>query len=166
MMVKGAVLGGPSLDFIRNHAPCTMLQEMPFGPGKVVHYENSAEQVDSFVSRLRRKRWFGFAELEIRVLRELWKKLEKFTPLFYNSFIPDEAILEHKKEYLERTKRTGVQNYKLCRRLAGKKTLLYAPLLEWYLDHGLEITAVHRAIDYRREKIFTWFGNREQAQRR
>ena len=35
-----------------------------------------------------------------------------------------------------------------------------------YLDHGLEITAVHRTIDYRREKIFTWFVNREQAQRR
>ncbi|CAH3174241.1 unnamed protein product, partial [Porites lobata] len=50
-------------------------------------------------------------------------------------------------EYLERTKRTGVQNYKLCRRLAGKKTLLYAPLVEWYLDHGLEITASRRKGD-------------------
>ena len=146
--------------------PSTMLQEMPFGPGKVVHYENSAEEFDRFVSRLRRKRWFGFVELEIKVLRDLWKKLEKFPPLFYNSFIPDEAIVEHKKEYLERTKRTGVQEYKLCRWLAGKKTLLYAPLLESYLDHGREITVVHRTIDYRREEIFTWFVNREQAQRR
>ena len=195
MMLKGAVVGGSSLDFIRKHGAgkttkrshryknartcqqvlgydanalylSTMLQEMPFGPGKLVHYENSAEEVDRSVSRLRRKRWFGFAELEIRVLWELWKKLEKILPLFYNSFIPEEAILEEKKEFLERTKRTGVQNYKLCRRLAGKKTLLYASLMEWYLDHGLEITAVHRTIDYRREKIFTWFVNREEAQRR
>lgn len=195
MMLKGAVVGGSSLDFIRKHGAgkttkrshryknartcqqvlgydanalylSTMLQEMPFGPGKLVHYENSAEEVDRSVSRLRRKRWFGFAELEIRVLWELWKKFEKILPLFYNSFISEEAILEHKKEFLERTKRTGVQNYKLCRRLAGKKTLLYASLMEWYLDHGLEITAVHRTIDYRREKIFTWFVNREEAQRR
>ena len=195
MMLKGAVVGGPSLDFIRKHGagkttirshkyknarmcqqilgydanalyPSTILQEMPFGPEKVVHYENSAEEVDRSVSRLRRKRWFGFAELDIRVLRELWKKLEKISPLFYNSFTPEEAILEDKKEYLERTKRTGVQNCKLCRRLAGKKTLLYAPLMEWYVDHGLEITAVHRTIDYTREKTFTWFVNREQAQRR
>ena len=114
MMLKGAVVGGPSLDFIRKHGagkttirshkyknartcqqvlgydanalyPSTMLQEMPFGPGKVVHYENSAEEVDRSVSRLRRKRWFGLAELEIRVLRELWKKLEKILPLLYNS---------------------------------------------------------------------------------
>ena len=111
MMLKGAVVGGPSLDFIRKHGagkttirshkyknarmcqqilgydanalyPSTMLQEMPFGPEKVVHYENSAEEVDRSVSRLRRKRWFGFAELEIRVLRELWKKLEKFRLCF------------------------------------------------------------------------------------
>ena len=66
-----------------------------------------------------------------------------------------QQLLLHKREYLERTKRTGVQNYMHCRRLAGKKTLLYAPLMEWYLDHDLEITAVHRTIDYRREKIFT-----------
>ena len=106
MMLKGAVVGGTSLDFIRKHGvgkttirshkyknartcqqvlgydanslyPSTTLQEMPFAPGKVVHYENSAEEVDRSVSRLRRKRWFGFAELEIRVLRELWKILEK-----------------------------------------------------------------------------------------
>lgn len=59
-----------------------MLQEMPCGPGKVVYYEIPAEEDDRLVSRLREKIWFGFAQVDIRVLRELWEKCEEFPPLF------------------------------------------------------------------------------------
>lgn len=104
--------------------------------------------------------------MDIRVLRELWEKCEEFLPLFYDSCIPSEVIPKHMKEYFEGTKRTRLQNDKLCWRLAEMKILLYAPLLGWYLDHGLEITAVHRTIDYRREKIFTWFVNKVTENRR
>ena len=91
-MLKGAVMGGPSLVFTRKHEagktvigshryenartcqrvlgydanalyPSTMLQEMPCGPGKVVHYENLAEQVDGSVSWNR----------DIRVPKEQWE---------------------------------------------------------------------------------------------
>ena len=40
-----------------------------------------------------------------------------------------------------------METKKLVGSLAAKRILLYAPLLEWYLDHG--------AIEPR--KIFTWF---------
>lgn len=82
----------------------------------------------------------GSAEVDIHVPRELWTKFEEFLPLFYNSCIPFKAIPVHMKEYLQRTKRAGIQNETLCERLTGKEILLYAPLLEWYLEHGLEIT--------------------------
>ena len=39
---------------------------MPCGPGKVVHYESTAEEVDTLVSRLRRKMLFGFAEVDFK----------------------------------------------------------------------------------------------------
>lgn len=71
-------------------------------------------------------------------------------------------------DYQERTGCTDSKAKKLCRWLAGEKLLVYAPLLEWYLDHGLEITAVYQTIDYQPRKIFTWFVNEvteEQAQR-
>ena len=35
--------------------------------------------------------------------------------------------------------------------------LIYAPLLQWYLNCGLKITAVYRTINYIPKKIFTWF---------
>ena len=41
--------------------------------------------------------------------------------------------------------------------LKAKKVLLCAPLLEWYHDHGLQITAVYRTIDYIPQRIFNWF---------
>ena len=96
-IVKGAVVGGPSLAFTRKYEggktairsreyenartcqrmldydantlkPSTMLQEMSCGPGKVVHYEHPAEDGDRLVSRLREKMWFGFAQVDIRDL--------------------------------------------------------------------------------------------------
>ena len=44
-----------------------------------------------------------------------------------------------------------------------KKVLLYAPLLEWYYEHGLQITAVHRTIDYIPKKLFDSANMRRQG---
>ena len=120
-MLKGAVVGGPSLVFTRKHEagktavrshryvnaltcqrvlgyvantlyPSTILQEMPCGPGKVVHYESTAEEVDRLVSWLRRKMWFGFAEVDIKSSKGAVGKFEEFPPLFY-------TVLFHKRRF-------------------------------------------------------------------
>ena len=41
--------------------------------------------------------------------------------------------------------------------MSAKKILLYAPLLGWYLNRGLNLTAVYRTIDYDPREIFSWF---------
>jgi len=41
--------------------------------------------------------------------------------------------------------------------LEARWTLVYAPLLLWYVDHGAKIKRVYRTIDYERGKPFTWF---------
>ena len=46
---------------------------------------------------------------------------------------------------------------KLLGVLKAQKVLLYPPLFKWYHEHGLEITAVHRTIDYYPQKLFDWF---------
>ena len=109
---------------------------------------------------------FGFAEVDFKSPKGAVGKFEEFPPLFYDSLFSQEAIPEHMKEYLEPTKRIVLQYYKICGWLAGEKTLFYALLLEWYLDHGLKITAVHRTIGYRWEKIFTWLVNKVTENRR
>ena len=39
----------------------------------------------------------------------------------------------------------------------AKKILLYTPLIERYLQHGLRLTAVHQLIEYEPGMPFSWF---------
>jgi len=134
-MLKDAVVGGPSLVFTRKHEagktkirshkyedarfcqrvagydanalyPSTMFQEMPCGKEKVVFYPFPSEVVAEFENRLKTKQWFGFAEVDISVPKELWDKVEEFPPLFQNNIVPNKAIPENMKNYLRRTNRT------------------------------------------------------------
>ena len=195
-MLKDAVVGGPSLVFTRNHEvgktkirshkyedarlcqrelgydanalyPSTMLQDMPCGKEKIVVYSDPSECVADFEYRLRTKKWFGFAEVDISVPNELWDKFEEFPPLFQNNIVPNQAIPENMKNYLRRTNRTLLpRQKKLLGLLSAKRILLYAPLLEWYLHHGLKITAVYRTIDHKPPKIFPWFVHQVTENRR
>ena len=60
-------------------------------------------------------------------------------------------------DYLERTGRNRGDGKRLVGALSAKRLLVYAPLLQWYVNHGAVITKVYRTIDYRPERIFTWF---------
>ena len=104
------------------------------------------------------KRWFGFAEVDIEVPQDLWEKFEEFPPIFINQSVGEEGIPQHMKDYLTKSGRTATPNQKkLLGVFKEKKVLLYMPLLQWYIEHGLEITAVYRTIDYVPKKIFHWF---------
>ena len=63
------------------------------------------------------------------------------------------------KDYLAHSKRKPDQR-KLVGALSDQKILLHVPLLKWYLYHSLEITTVHRTIDYVPQKIFTFVVNK------
>ena len=61
-------------------------------------------------------------------------------------------------DYLQQSDRKRFpEQPKLLGVLSAKKILLYTPLLQWYLDNGLKLTAVYRSIDYEPRKIFSWF---------
>ena len=46
---------------------------------------------------------------------------------------------------------------KLLGVMKAKKILLYTPLIKWYLQHGLRLTAVHQLAEYELGKPFSWF---------
>ena len=184
-MLKGAVFGGPSLVFTRKHVagktrirfhkyelarivkrflgcdanslyPSTMSKEMRCGKEIVVHYEEPAQAAIDLIPRLWSKRWFGFAEVDIEVPRDLWETFEEFPPIFVNRSVGLEGVTQRMKDYLAKSNRTHFPDQKkLLGVLKTKKTLLYAPLLEWYFNHGLKITAVYRTIDYIPKKSST-----------
>ena len=209
-MLKGAVVGGPSLVFTRYHEAgktgirshqypdsklcenilgydanalylSTMLNHMPCGKEKVVHYTahsrehqtnnpdqanyldgvdgwQLAQEAADFTQRLKQKSWFGYAEVDIEIPEHLHQKFEEMCPFFHKKAVPAKAVPEHMKKYLKATGRKAVEsNKKLLGTLSAEKILLYEPLLQWYINHGAEIKRVYRTIDYKPKKIFEWF---------
>ena len=195
-MLKAVVVGGPSLVFTRKHVagetrirshqyedarvcrrilgydanslyPSTMMKEMPCGPGYVKSYDNPEAYARVFPQFLWMEEWFGFAEVDIEVPEELWPEFEEFPPLFINRGVPDSAVPQHMHNYLQQSGRKRFpEQPKLLGVMSAKKILLYAPLLAWYLNRGLKLTAVYRTIDYEPREIFSWFVNEVANNRR
>ena len=195
-MLKAAVVGGPSLVFTRRHVagetrirshqyedarlcrrilgydanslyPSTMMKEMLCGPGYAKSYDNPEAYARVFPQFLWMEEWFGFTEVDIEVPEELWPEFEEFPPLFINRGVPDSAVPQHMHDYLQQSGRKRFpEQPKLLGVMSAKKILLYAPLLVWYLNRGLKLTAVYRTIDYEPREIFSWFVNEVANNRR
>ena len=132
------------------------MKEMPCGPGYVKSYDNPEAYARVFPQFLWMEEWFGFAEVDIEVPEELWPEFEEFPPLFINHGVPDSAVPQHMLDYLQQSGRKRFpEQSKLLGVMSAKKILLYAPLLAWYLNHGLKLTAVYRTIDYEPREIFS-----------
>ena len=185
-MLKEAVVGGPSLVFTRYHEVgktrirshqytgakmcqnilgydanalylSTMLRDMPCGKERVEHHDDDLVMPLELTQRLKQGSWFGFAEVDIEIPKRLHPKFEEMCPFFCNKVVPAEAVPEHMIKYLTKTGRNRGDGRKLVGALSAKRTLLYAPLLKWYVNHGAEITKVYRTINYTPKKIFPWF---------
>ena len=77
--------------------------------------------------------------------------------LFVVQEIPDRDILEEMYVYKEKTARKTVKGTKkLLGVMTTKKILLYTPLIEWYMQHGLRLTVVHQLIEYEPGMPFSW----------
>ena len=140
-MLKAAVVGGPSLVFTRKHVagqtrirfhkydlarivkrilgfdanshyPSTMAKNMPCGKETVVHYEDPVQAVKDLIPRMYSKRWFGFAEVDIEVPRDLWEEFEQFPPIFINQSIGAEGVLQHMKDHLAKSGRVAMPDQK------------------------------------------------------
>ena len=83
--------------------PSTMLGDMPCGKEVVVHWTQTPGNIEKFRSFLQQDKWFGFAEVDIEVPRELWEKFEEMPPLFFNKTVASEAVPQHMKDYLAQT---------------------------------------------------------------
>ena len=80
------------------------------------------------------------------------------SPLFVVQEILDCDIPEEMKIYKEKTGRKTVKGTKkLLGVMKTEKILLYTPLIEWYLQHHLRLTAVHQLIEYEPGMPFAWF---------
>ena len=134
--------------------------EMPVGKESLVVNRRPYEEkrIKKFCRSVLRGKVFGFAQVDIEVPEALYERFEEMAPLFVLKEILDEEIPEHMRRYKEETGRKTVKGTKkLCGVMKAGKILLYTPLIKWYLEHGLKITAIYQLIEYECGKPFEWF---------
>ena len=120
---------------------------MPCGKGSLVVNKKPYDQkrIAKFSRDVLKGKVFGFAQVDIEVPDELYDKFSEMSPLFVVQEIPDCSIPEEMRVYKEKTGRKTVKGTKkLLGVVKTKNILLYTPLIEWYLQHGLGLTAVHQ----------------------
>ena len=146
-------------------------QEMPCGKEKVFHCdpeakpEQSSEEKNEIIKNVLNDKLFGFFEVDIEVPEQKRKRFSEFCPLFVISEVPEDQIPQHMKDYKINTGRKMIKNNKkLLGVMKTEKILIYSPLLKWYLNHGLQVTKIHRYISYISGRPFKWFLKKFQVQ--
>ena len=140
-------------------------QEMPCGKEKVFHCD--PEEKNEIIQNVLNDKLFGFFEVDIEVPEQQRKRFSEFCPLFVISEVPEDQIPQHMKDYKINTGRKMIKNNKkLLGVMKTEKILIYSPLLKWYLNHGLQVTKIHRYISYISGRPFKWFPEEVSSARR
>ena len=140
-------------------------QEMPCGKEKV--FSSIPEERDKLIQNVLNDKLFGFFQVDIEVPEQLRDKFSEFSPLFILSEVPEDQIPQHMQDYKINTGRKKIKNNKkLLGVMKAEKILLYSPLLKWYLNHGLQVTKIHKYISYTSGRPFKWFPEEVSAARR
>ena len=140
-------------------------QEMHCGKKKVFHCD--PEEKDKLIQNVLNDKLFGFFQVEIEVPEQLRKHFSEFSPLFILDEVPEEQIPQHMKDYQINTGRKKIKNNKkLLGVMKAEKILIYSPLLKWYMNHGLQVTKIHRYISYTSSRPFAWFPEEVSSARR
>ena len=140
-------------------------QEMPCGKEKV--FQANPEEKDKLIQNVLNDKLFGFFQVDIEVPEQLLNKFSEFSPLFILSEVPEDQIPQQMQDYKINTGRKKIKNNKkLLGVMKAEKILLYSPLLKWYLNHGLQVTKIHKYISYTSGRPFKWFPEEVSGARR
>ncbi|EGZ11067.1 hypothetical protein PHYSODRAFT_337829 [Phytophthora sojae] len=108
--------------------------------------------------------------LYLWALEHLKPYFSEMTPIFKNTLIDcsDRSVIgQHMFEYNEERKQSRAKPArKLIGSYFGEKILIYAPLLKWYISHGMEITKTYSFIKASSHKAFAPFMEAVSSARR
>ena len=105
----------------------------------------------------------GALEVDIEVPDTHYNYFEEFSPLFVTSEIKVEDLSPEQRESLPEKLKSKVQ---LVPGMKAEKVLIDSSLLKWYMEHGLQVTKVHCAIEFQYAPIFNEFIDTRTEKRR
>jgi hypothetical protein len=82
----------------------------------------------------------------------------EFSPLFANTDIPFDKIGDHMQQHVIDKGLSQKPRRSLVGGMKAKRLLLGTPLLQWYINHGLQITAIYEVVEYNPLPCFREFG--------
>ena len=144
-------------------------QEMPCGKEPYIEVSNLRDPrvISDLCDKVLPGELFGFLQVDIHVPSELLEKLSEFFPLFIVDEVPEYQIRQHMKDYQERTgRKTIIGTKKLLGVTRATGILLYTPMLKWYLEHVLKVTAIDKYVKYESRKPFSWLPEDVSSTRR
>jgi len=109
---------------------------------------------------------FGLIQCDIHVPQHLQEYFSEMQPIFKNADIGKEHIGPFMRQYADKFNLMNQPRRTLIGSFVGKEILLTTPLLKWYLQKGLVVTAVHQVIEYRPEACFREFADNVSDARR
>lgn len=179
-LMKRNIAGGPSIIF--NRFAKRDLTTIRAGKAckKIIGYDANAlylwclgnvmpcgrltqeDAYDGIVDDILNDRAFGFLECDIRVPDHLREHFSEMCPIFKTIEIDpsDRTVIgDHMYEYNESrgASKSKLKSRKLIGSLFGKQILIYAPLLKWYLSHGLVITKTYSFVRAAAHRPFKQF---------
>ena len=93
--------------------------------------------------------FFGAVEVDINTPPHLRDKFSKMTLIFKNVEIERSEVSKHMQAFVEQHDIMTTPQRALIGSYKGDKILLGTPLLKFYLDQGLVVSRVHRAVQWR-----------------
>ena len=110
-----------------------------------------------------RGKFTGALEVDIEVPETHYNYFEEFSPLFVTSEIKVEDLSPEQRDSLPEKLKSKVQ---LVPGMKAERVLIDATLLKWYMEHGLQVTKVHCAIEFEYSPIFQDFIDTHTQKRR
>ena len=166
-MLKGGIVGGPSIIFKRYAEAYKTYIRQGSTPHeadklckKIIGYDANAlylwgisqemptgeyqrvesYDVEQFTQDILNDKLFGFMKVDIETPDHLKDCFSEMTPIFKNEVIDFEDVGEYTQQYHMKNKIKFTKSKKLIGSYFGKEITLYTPLLRWYLEHGFVIT--------------------------
>ena len=109
------------------------------------------------IKRVQDNSFFGMLEVDIEVPDELKEKFSEMAPLFATFDISFKEFGTIMQQYLEEQNLPKNPRRQLVAGLKAQQILLAIPLLKWYLDHGLLITRIYQAVQFKPQACFHSF---------
>ena len=123
---------------------------MPTGaPRCVDEGEYTTEEMTQLILQ---NQFFGVVEVDIHTPDHLKDKFSELAPIFKKATIDPSVLSMWDQPLFDKPSRKLINSY------FATDMAFITPLLKWYLQKGLVITNVCRAIEYKPSACFEWFG--------